>query len=291
MAAPPAEAHCAKAALSAEAHCAKAGPPAEAQWAKAGHTIAMTHAASSRAADVRAWYAQTSDLAANPALVARGRASLTPIERDRFDRFRHDEDRLMFLLGRLMARLLVGRALGIAPMAWRWREGTHGRPEIDDPHTTLRFNVAHSAGMVVCALADGRDVGVDVEDRHRHTVDREIVPRYCAPAEVADIDAQPAADWQNRFLLYWTLKEAYLKALGLGISVPLAEVSFTIDGDDARVAFLGSLAGADTRWSFHLTRPTDRHQLAVAASRADGVVPLIDIAPLPVEWIAECLRS
>lgn len=221
-----------------------------------------------------------SHLAADPARMARWLTWLQPAERARYDRYRFDADRLMFLGGRVMARALVARATGLAPATWRWREGPHGRPEIDEPGVTLHFNLAHSADLVVCALADRREIGADVEDRHRRPVDPALVSRYCSPDEVADISAQPPGAWQDRFLLYWTLKEAYLKARGLGISVQLADVSFSLDGDDARVRLLESLAGGDTRWAFSLHRPTERHILALAASSADGVRPTFELTPL-----------
>lgn len=219
------------------------------------------------------YHAEIAPLMAEPARVDRWLGWLQPAERVRFDRFRHDDDRFMFLCGRAMARDLVGRALGLAPEAWPWREGPHGRPEIGIADTALRFNVAHSAGTVVCALAAGRDVGVDVEDRARRPVDPDVVGRYCSPAEVADVQAQGPAGWHDRFLLYWTLKEAYLKARGLGISVPLAEISFAVAGRRARVDFLGSLAGTDRTWTFELHEPSARHLIAVAAAgEGDGAL-------------------
>ena len=225
------------------------------------------------------WHAHAGDLVREPSNLAGWLLWLSPAERERYARFLHDHDRHMFLAGRVMARSLVGRALGCTPAAWRWREGPHGRPEIDEPGVTVHFNVAHSADLVVCAVAMDREVGVDVEDLQRRPVDRRFVTRYCAPAEAADIAAQPEDTWHDRFLTYWTLKEAYLKARGLGVSVPLADVCFTPSPDgSARVSFLGRLADSDPNWLFHLMQPTDRHVLAVAAPTADGLRPAIEFA-------------
>jgi 4'-phosphopantetheinyl transferase len=229
------------------------------------------------AAEVCVHYASIDALGDRPELGVRARELLSEAERVRHDRFRHEVDRRMFLLGRIMARVLVGRALGCDPLAWTWREGPRGRPEIGHPPSPVRFNLAHSAGLVVCALASGREVGVDVEDLNRRAPEPGIVERYCAPAEVADIAAR-GEDWNGRFLVYWTLKEAYLKARGLGIAVPLAEISFSVDdGDEARIGFLGSLVGTDDRWSFALVRPTSRHLMAVAASKAGGPAPNVTL--------------
>jgi 4'-phosphopantetheinyl transferase len=243
--------------------------------------------ADSSAADrevVQASVAETAVFAADRARVTQALAWMTPDERARFDRFRHDQDRMMFALGRAMARTLVGRTLGIAPGAWRWREGPHGRPEIDSPATDLHFNLSHSAGLVVCALARGRSVGVDVEHLDRRAPDRAIVPRYCAPAEAADVEARGEA-WPARFLQYWTLKEAYLKARGLGIAVHLSDIAFTLDAPGGiRVAFERSLAGTDDRWAFTLTQPTPAHLLALAVPTDDGARPAFRVQPFePLE--------
>lgn len=239
---------------------------------------------------VHAWHVHSDEVAADATLVKTCLARLSPYESARYARYRLDGDRLMFLVGRAMARALVGRAAGVAPMAWEWREGPHGRPEIGAPATRVKFNLAHSAGLVVCALANGRDVGVDVEDFERHPVDRGVVERYCSPAEVRDIVAS-GDEWHDRFLHYWTLKEAYLKARGLGISVPLSDVSFSLSpagktsAEAASVDFLDSLAGTDNRWFFHLSQPTERHLVAVAASMADAVMPRVSVDPLPLDWL------
>jgi len=237
----------------------------------------MPPPASSTPDRVRAWYAHANAL---PARIADGDGWLTADERQRYGRFRADHDRGMFLVGRIMSRVLVGRALGIAPMAWQWREGPHGRPEIAAPTGSTQFNLAHSAGLVVCAIAEGRDVGVDVEDLDRRPVDRAVVARYCSAAEVDDI-ASHGDRWHDRFLAYWTLKEAYLKARGLGIAVALADITFSLE-PVPRIAFAGSLAGTDTRWHFELAHPTARHLMAVAASTADGRPPALSLAPF--DW-------
>jgi len=225
------------------------------------------------------WWSDTAALAADPAALDRALAWLSAAERDRYARYRREDDRFMFVLGRVMARRLVGRALGVEPSEWGWREGPHGRPEVEAPASPIRFNIAHSAGLVACALANGRDVGVDLEHLARPAIDANLVRRYCSPSEAADTEAQGDL-WRDRFLRYWTLKEAYLKACGLGISVHLADISFSLGPGPIRVDFLGSLAGTDTRWSFHLCQIDARHLLAVAAAVTDGVQPSVTVSRL-----------
>ncbi len=229
------------------------------------------------------WHARTADLATDPARAVRARAWLGADERARMDRYRADADRAMFLLGRVMARALVGRALGVAPTAWPWREGPRGRPEVDDLASTLGFNLAHSGGLVACALRRDGEVGVDVEHRDRRVLDPQLVDRYCAPDEIADIRRHGPDGWCDQFLRYWTLKEAYLKARGLGIAVPLADLCFRLAPEPVRLTGLHSLAGESTDWAFALDELPGRLFLAVAAPLAGATAPRFVVEPFPPE--------
>jgi len=229
--------------------------------------------------EVAIWYARTEDVCADSDGIHRAVSWLQPTERARYDRFRHDVDRQMFLLGRIMARTLVGAMLDVHPTSWTWHEGERGRPEVRD--TPLSFNLAHSAGLVVCAVSHDRTVGVDVEHRRRPPTDPQIVQRFCSPAEMADIERCGPDGWRDRFLKYWTLKEAYLKARGLGIAVPLADVSFSLGERDATVTFLQSLAGLPTTWAFFLAETDSEHFVAAAASTDTGGTPTFTLSPFP----------
>lgn len=224
---------------------------------------------------IRVWHAHVTEAFAADGRESQAAARLGTTERARYDRFRHDVDRRMFLLGRVMARGAVGAALGVDPWSWAWREGTRGRPEIARADCSINFNIAHSAGLVVCAISPDGVVGIDVEARNRTPLERALIARCCSPEEAADVEASGAA-WPDRFLQYWTLKESYLKAVGLGISVPLAEVRFSI-APAPRARFTGSLAGADAGWAFDLTTLGDAYYLAVAAAPGqDARRPLIE---------------
>lgn len=198
------------------------------------------------------------------ALWTRLRSWLQPEETERADHYKDMEARAAFLIGRGMARSMLAEVTGIAPGAWRFSEGPHGRPEIASPDTPYRFNLAHSHGMIACAVAKNRDVGVDVEFLDRPDSSHDVAKRVCSEDELADIDAAPEEGRKERFLVYWTLKEAYLKARGLGISVHMGDVAFTVNGGEPKFVPAGSLAGADTRWLFRLAQPGPRHLIAVA---------------------------
>ena len=91
----------------------------------------------------------------------------------------------------------------------------------------LRFNLSHTDGLVVCLVAVEREIGVDVEHTARAgSVGIEIAERFSSPSEVAELRSLPFADQRSRFFDYWTLKEAYIKARGLGLHLPLDQFSF-----------------------------------------------------------------
>jgi 4'-phosphopantetheinyl transferase len=230
---------------------------------------------------VSVWHIRVDDVLRDEGRRRRALEWLTPADRARHERYRFDADRNMFLVGRTMARALVGRALGVGPCDWEWREGPRGRPEIADPGAAAQvsFNLAHSAGLVACAVSRHGVVGVDVEHRQRPPVDERMVRRFCAPREVEDIERH-GAQWQDQFLKYWTLKEAYLKARGVGLAVHLSDLSFTLDGGRIGLERLNSLASEDDQgWAFVLDASHPSHLVAAAVATASLLS--FSIAPLP----------
>jgi 4'-phosphopantetheinyl transferase len=249
------------------------------------HTIAMVPDARDNDGVVHVWHADVSLFDARPDLRARALAALSTSDRDRYVRFRRAVDRDMFLLGRILARALVGRALRLDPYSWGWQDGERGRPEIAGWGGRASFNIAHSAGLVMCAAGAADRIGIDVEHAQRTPVDRDLMVRVCAPSELADLERRTPADRQARFLRYWTLKEAYLKARGLGISAPLAEACFALDGDRPDLTCGPALADAGERWAFHLG-DLDGCLFAAAAPAAPGGRRIFRVEPVPADALA-----
>jgi 4'-phosphopantetheinyl transferase len=215
-------------------------------------------------------------------------ASLVPRlpahERERFTRYRYPLAAYQFLAGRLLIRQWLEAAAGGPADEWPLVEGLRGRPVIAHPDSPWSFNLAHSGGFVACVLSLVPDVGVDLEHLDRRPMTRELFRRFCSPSEIADIERQPADDRDRRFLTYWTLKEAYLKARGLGISVQLADVEFSLEGPHPAVAFRASLEGADPAWAFALFQPAPRCLLSLAAPQPPGTPrPAFDVQVLSLE--------
>lgn len=155
-------------------------------------------------------------------------------ERARAARFMFERDRLRFVARRVFARSVLAGYLGVAPSQVPLRTSSRGRPELD-ASSGISFSLSHSGGLTVMAVAAGGPVGVDVE-RVRPVADALVVAeRFFARGEVEQLRSSPD-DQAETFLTLWTRKESYLKATGMGLSVPLSgfDVSSPAGGDLVR---------------------------------------------------------
>jgi len=219
-----------------------------------------------------------------PATAADWVRALPEDEQARFGKYRHAPSAHEFLVGRLLARRWITALTGTPASGIVLVEGSRGRPMIAAPVTTFQFNLAHSGGVVACILSDGREAGVDVEHLDRRPVPSDLWHRFCAPAEIADIEAQPIEARQHRFLTYWTLKEAYLKARGLGIAVHLADVAFSLTGPHPAIGFRDSLVGTSADWAFGMFEAGPRHLISWATPQTPGTsCPSVGVRHIAVD--------
>lgn len=199
-------------------------------------------------------------------------------ERERRLRLRFAADRHERLVAVALVRTTLARYADVAPRDWRFERNEHGRPDpvagqCDPP---LRFNLSHARGLVACAVTVDRAVGIDVERIDRRSGTVSIADRYFAPEEARALRACPRERRRERFFEYWTLKESYIKARGLGLRIPLRRFAFRLDGDrPIRVAFERDFDDRAVDWQFALFRPTSGHIMAVAVRR--GAVPDLEI--------------
>jgi len=145
--------------------------------------------------------------------------------------------RTRFVVARATLRTILGRYLGTAPQEVALACNRHGKPLLDRRvHATeLQFNVSHSADLAVLAVTEGREVGIDVEALREVCDADRIAARHFDAAEQATYLALPAPLRREGFFVRWTLKEAYIKARGMGLAIPLSSFS------------VASVAGADGR--------------------------------------------
>ncbi len=207
---------------------------------------------------------------AGPAQLARCRALLTGDERARADRHRFPQDRRTSLVTRALVRVTLSRYCEVPPGRWRFRTNDHGRPEIASPATPLRFNLSHTAGLVVCLVSRGRELGVDTEHLRQDRRWLDLADRFFAPAEARALREVPPPARPRRFLEYWTLKEAYVKARGRGLTLPLSGFRFDLPAPPPagiRVRFTPAVDDDPARWQFTLQSLETGHLVATAIDR------------------------
>lgn len=201
----------------------------------------------------------------------RARSVLSSDELARASRFVFDVDRNRYLAGRLALRELLGRYLDRAPAEVRLGYTAHGKPEV--PGETLRFNVAHSGELAVIALTEHDRLGVDVE-RIRPLGELDAVARTVFSAHELEVfHSLPDAGKVQGFFDGWTRKEAFVKAVGEGLSYRLDAFAVTLrPGAEARLLEVeGSIARA-AAWSLIDLNPVEGWVGAVAVENAAAEV-------------------
>jgi 4'-phosphopantetheinyl transferase len=181
-----------------------------------------------------------------------------------------------------LLRHVLARYAPVAAPAWRFIQNQHGCPFVAEPpagHEGLHFNLSHTKGLIAVGVTTGRELGVDVEFVDRGLT-QDVAGRFFAPDEVRDLRALPEDRQGAVFFDYWTLKEAYIKARGMGLALPLDQFAFTLHAErPPTISFGPAIQDDPERWQFFQAWPLPRHRLGVAVERRG--------ADLPVEIIWE----
>jgi 4'-phosphopantetheinyl transferase len=216
--------------------------------------------------DVHLWIARSDDVR-DPATLARYSAMMSADEHVRHDRFVFDKDRHQFLVTRGMIRTLIGRYLDVDPAGCAFEADPYGRPAlVHPPGAGLAFNISHTTGLVACVFARDAEIGVDVEDASR-PVEPGLARRFFSPDEADALEGVAEQARPARFYEYWTLKEAYVKARGMGLSLPLDGFSMRLDTRPVGIRFTDAIDDDPRTWQFAQFTPGPRYQLAVALRR------------------------
>jgi 4'-phosphopantetheinyl transferase len=206
----------------------------------------------------------------DPALLSRYESLLNSEERARKERFLFAEHRHQYLVSRALVRGTLSRYAPCPPEKWAFSRNEHGRPEIIRTNglPPLRFNLSHTGGLAACAVVLHQDIGVDVEDMERKIGILKIAGRYFSRPEMDSLQALPEEERRIRFFQYWTLKESYSKARGVGLTLPLNRFTFhQPQAAEWRVSFDPSMEDDATRWQFWISHPGPRYALAVSVNR------------------------
>lgn len=185
-------------------------------------------------------------------VVQQFRATLENDETSRADRFHFEKDRRAFTVSRGFLRHVIGRYLKTKPAAVRFAYGPYGKPALDGEHknSSLRFNMSHSRAVGLVAVTEARELGVDVEYIRADFASEEIARRFFSPSEVEAFNALPQEQQVAAFFRCWTRKEAYIKAIGRGLSQPLDGFDVTL-APDLPPALLRADEDDASRWSLN----------------------------------------
>lgn len=206
------------------------------------------------------------DLRVSGELLSTLRRTLSTEEIARADAYRLEHDRNRYTAAHGLLRQVLARHLDIAPSDVAYQYGDRGKPQLDRRHASnLRFNLSHSGNLGACATIADREVGVDVEQVRSDRNHTGIAERYLAPSEGAALQELPVDTRIKAFYNCWTLKEAYLKARGDGLLVPLNSFDVAVL-PGAPPALLRSSAATDEpdRWRLMSFTPLDGFAGAVA---------------------------
>jgi 4'-phosphopantetheinyl transferase len=221
------------------------------------------------------------DELAGEQLRATYRAVLNYAENEQESRFYFEKDRWRYVVTRALVRTVLSRYAPLAPKDWTFLTNRYGRPEIANTEATkdgLTFNISHTDSLIVLGITKHRALGIDVENIHRRKVSIKIAEQFFAWNELAELARIPLHRWQDRFFEYWTFKESYIKARGMGLSLPLDKCSFYFPHDRCvKIAIHPKLADDAVRWHFWQFRPRREYLVAVCAECVDTRAPLLVI--------------
>jgi 4'-phosphopantetheinyl transferase len=213
----------------------------------------------------------------DPSLLTRYQDLLDGGERERHARFRFDRDAKLFLISHALMRTALSDFANadIDPASWRFETNSYGKPEIA-PHNGapgMRFSLSHTHGFAVCAVTASEDIGVDAEAINRNTDVAALAPRILSPAEQIRFQLAAPDTRRSHFLSLWTLKEAFVKARGLGLNLPVEQLSFSMNHGAIKFGCATAAESSPQDWAFALMQPAAEHCLAVAVRSAGGAAP------------------
>lgn len=222
--------------------------------------------------EIHLWHLEQADFEL-PSLQSECLAWLTETELKRFQRYQFDKHRKQLLLGRVLMRVALSSYDGsIAPAAWEFTQNQYGKPAISEAQSSaaLYFNLSHSAERIVLAVSRFPNIGIDIECARKPRRIEAIAQRYFSGQEAAEMLSLPEDQQQSRFYDLWTLKEAYIKACGMGLAIPLQHFSYGFPGDDGlTVEFDVQRNDDEGAWRLWQLSAGSDFKLAVAAKAGE----------------------
>ncbi|SEQ74945.1 4'-phosphopantetheinyl transferase [Nitrosomonas sp. Nm51] len=183
-----------------------------------------------------------------------------------FPNKRHNE-----LITRSFIRNILSHYINIHPSRWQFKKDNYNKPKIIQSLLPLQFNISHSDDLILCAITQNNEIGCDVESINRNCNFLSIAKNIFSIAEYSDLINTPVGRQRSRFFDYWTLKESYVKACGLGFAMYLADFGFRIGetkskkfNDNIQLEYKNKHSGHPVNSRSWLFRPNKRHRIAIS---------------------------
>lgn len=190
-------------------------------------------------------------------------------------RFVFAADRHRYLVTRALVRTVLSRYATTKPEHWRFASNAYGRPGIvsgDEDINPIRFNISHTSGLILLGVVRDLELGVDTENLKRKRASVDIADHFFSPFEASALRTLPEDRQPEHFLHYWTLKESYIKARGMGLSIPLEQFGFTFpDEDRIRFSIDTCLQDDPQHWRFWLLSLAPNYVASVCVKQTAGL--------------------
>jgi len=238
--------------------------------------------------EILIWYIEPESIH-DTALLNRFFEWLSPEERAQHRRFRFDKHRHTYLISHALVRQALSLSTQIAPAQFSFKTNAYGKPFVAAPAhlQTVHFNLSHTEGLAAVAISKQTALGIDVENIHRRDMTQELAEQFFAPEECQVVSQASDQERSTKMLEFWTLKESYIKAVGMGLSIELDSFAFKLatETQAPRLLRLDARADAIEAWRFWQARPTDNHLLALAF-KPNHANP-VEILARRAEWLAQ----
>jgi len=201
-------------------------------------------------------------------LLDRYRSVISEKEKRKVNKYVFEKDKHNSLVTRALLRFVLSACTGHDPERFEFIENKYGKPDLKPGIVTVpvKFNLSHSSGVTACALALNNEIGMDIED-YRRKIDLSLADRFFSRSESEYVKRCPEKDRQEVFFDFWTLKESYIKARGMGLSIGLDKFSFEID-QEMCIHFDESLNDFSDQWRFFRFSPVENYKAAISIQSA-----------------------
>jgi 4'-phosphopantetheinyl transferase len=228
--------------------------------------------------EVHVWYCNPRVIQDESKLAAY-KSVLSDQEVEQYQRYLFDKDRHSYLVSHALLRHSLSHYAEVPASQWRFTKNEHGKPALilPDCMPAISFNLTHTDGLSACVVALDLACGIDAENINRKNALQAVANRMFADEELSLLDKE---DIQQSFFYYWTLREAYVKALGTGLSGSSKDFYFDVSQEGMNAEVHHRDRQVDSGWRFRLFQPTPEHVLSVACKSDNPVeVRLRELIP------------